>query len=189
FTAVSLNLLKIHPNISQQVETFANNNFNDYVIGIHFREKKSPHDYLIPLEHYANVVKMLLVETPTTNISLFVAADNNNGLKNLLNSLNETINSNSHNSSIKIFHTEDNLDAHNPVSYNTGSEVGALVDLKLLSLCDDLVITYGSSFGFLAAGWSKKASRKRGPFIVMPIKNSPEDLTDVDKVWVWGATS
>ncbi|CAG8722051.1 15426_t:CDS:1, partial [Dentiscutata heterogama] len=67
--------------------------------------------------------------------------------------------------------------------------VGALIDIKLLGLCDDLVITYSSSFGFLAAGWSQKASRQRGPFVVMPIRDSDDDLWLVDKVWIWGAIS
>ncbi|CAG8495703.1 19033_t:CDS:1 [Cetraspora pellucida] len=189
FSAVSLKLLRLHPQISQKVETFANNNFNDHIIGIHYREKKSPHDMVIPIEHYVNVVRMLLVEAQNTNVTLFVAADNNNGLKKLVDSLHEAINSNSNDSSVKIFHSQDDLDAKNSVSWNTGTEVGALIDIKLLSLCDDLVITYGSSFGFLAAAWSEKASRRRGPFIVMPIKNSIEDLLAADKVWVWGAST
>ncbi|CAG8535216.1 11519_t:CDS:1 [Dentiscutata erythropus] len=189
FTAISLKLLRLHPNISKQVETFANNNFNDYIIGIHLREKKSPYNMIIPVEHYSQAVKMLLLGMKNTNITIFVAADSNNGRNKLVNSLREVFNSHSNNS-INIVHTEEDMDSPNPVSFrNTGSEVGALIDMKLLSLCDDLLITYGSSFGFTAAGWSRKASRQRGPFVVMPIKNSKNDLLVIDKVWVWGAMS
>ncbi|CAG8819053.1 19385_t:CDS:1, partial [Racocetra persica] len=42
FTAVSLKLLRLHPNISKQVENFTSNNFGDYNIGIHLRENKPP---------------------------------------------------------------------------------------------------------------------------------------------------
>ncbi|CAG8555195.1 10853_t:CDS:1, partial [Gigaspora margarita] len=74
-----------------------------------------------------------------------------------------------------------NMDLFNPIMPgNPGTEAGALIDLKLLGLCDDLVITYASSFGFLAAGWSHKASHQRGShqrglFIINQIK---QDWTD-----------
>ncbi|CAG8571546.1 25585_t:CDS:1 [Dentiscutata erythropus] len=190
FTAISLKLFRLQPNINKQVKTFVDNNFNDYVIGIHLREKKSqPHDMVIPVEHYTEAVKALIIGMSSINITIFVAADNNNGRKKIVDSFHEAFNSHSNNS-IKIVHTEDDMDSQNPISKNPGSEVGALIDMKLLSLCDDMVITYASTFGFTAAGWSQKASRRRGPFVIMPIKkNLNDDLRVVDKVWVWGAMS
>ncbi|CAG8788982.1 251_t:CDS:1 [Dentiscutata erythropus] len=189
FTAISLKLLSLHPNINKRVETFANNNFfTDYTIGIHLREKKRLAGMMAPVDHYIQVVKMLLIKMNNMNITIFVAADTNYGRENLVNSLRDVYNSNN-NSSVKIVHTEEDLDAPNLINANTGSEVGALIDMKLLSLCDDLLITYGSSFGYTAAGWSQKASRQRGPFVVMPIKNSKDDLFVADKVWVTGTIS
>ncbi len=35
---------------------------------------------------------------------------------------------------------------------NPGTEQSAVVDMMLLSQCDDLIVTYGSSFGFCAHG-------------------------------------
>ncbi|KXS19242.1 glycosyltransferase family 37 protein [Gonapodya prolifera JEL478] len=32
-------------------------------------------------------------------------------------------------------------------------EVEAVIDMKTLAMCDELVLTYGSSFGYVAAGW------------------------------------
>ncbi|CAG8692734.1 23816_t:CDS:1, partial [Racocetra persica] len=159
-------------------------------IGIHLRERKTTWDMITPPEHYCNVVKMLLLAMQNMNITVFVAADNNNGRKKLVNLLREMDTYN--NNTVNIVHTDDDMDALNPVSGrtgNTGSEVVALIDMQLLSLCDDLVITYGSSFGFIAAGWSPKAYHRRGPLVIMPITNSSDDFQDVDKVWVYGAVS
>jgi hypothetical protein len=36
---------------------------------------------------------------------------------------------------------------------NPGTVVDALIDMKLLSMCDEILITYGSSFGQIAAAW------------------------------------
>ncbi|CAG8607002.1 6862_t:CDS:1 [Scutellospora calospora] len=188
FKTISLKLLRVHPNIRKQIDTFADKNFNEYNIGIHLREIKSLANSIQPIEHYSQAVKMLLLGRKKTNISIFVAADNNIGRKQIVKSLRKEFNSNSDNS-IKIIYTKDNMNLANPVSRNPGSEVGALIDMQLLSLCDDLVITYGSSFGFIAAGWSNKTSHHRGPFVIMPITDSRDDLWILDKVWVWGAVS
>ncbi|CAG8821481.1 436_t:CDS:1, partial [Cetraspora pellucida] len=187
FTAFSLKLIRLHPNISKQVETFANNNFNNYNIGIHLREKKTIDDLITPIDHFSLVAKMLILGMKNTDITIFVTADSNDGRNKLVNLLNEMVTYN--NNSINIVHANDDMDAQNPHNSNTGTEIGALIDMKLLSLCDDLVITYASSFGFTAAGWSQKTYHRRGPFVVMPIKNSSDDFWISDKVWVYGATS
>ncbi|CAG8579656.1 12576_t:CDS:1 [Racocetra fulgida] len=190
FTALSLKLIRLKQYINKQADAFADNNFTDYNIGIHLRERKTTWDMITPPEHFCNVVKMLLLEMKNMNITVFVAADNNNGRNKLVNLLREMDTYN--NNTVNIVHTDDDMDALNPVSGstgNTGSEVVALIDMKVLSLCDDLVITYGSSFGFIAAGWSQKAYHRRGPLVIMPITNSSDDFQDVDKVWVYGAVS
>ncbi|CAG8735430.1 18000_t:CDS:1, partial [Racocetra fulgida] len=116
FTAISLKLLRLHLNISKQVETFVDNNFNDYNIGIHLRQKESPDDMIIPVEHYSQVVKMLMLGIKNMNISIFVVADNDSR-KKLVKSLREVFNSNNNNS-IKIVYTEQYMDSPNPVSWN-----------------------------------------------------------------------
>ncbi|CAG8676063.1 22950_t:CDS:2, partial [Gigaspora rosea] len=164
FTTISLRLLRLHPDLKSQVEDYSNNNFNDYNIGIHLRENKFKTPWMIPIEHYYEAARMLMLEVKNKNISIFVAADTNDG---------------------------HNMDLHNSIMWeNSGTEAGAIIDLKLLGLCDDLVITYASSFGLLAAGWTHKASRQRGLFVINPIKkNLIENLQVVDKVWMWGAIS
>ncbi|CAG8833633.1 36112_t:CDS:2, partial [Gigaspora margarita] len=177
FATISLRLLRLHPDLKSQVEDYASNNLRDYNIGIHLREKKKPdntNSWMIPIEHYYEAVRMLMLEVNNKNVSIFVATDSTNGRNRLVNLLN-------------------NMDLFNPIMQedeNPGTEAGALIDLKILGLCDDLVITYASSFGFLAAGWSYKASRQRGLFIINPIiKDWTDNLQVVDKVWMWGAIS
>jgi hypothetical protein len=36
---------------------------------------------------------------------------------------------------------------------NPGRVVDGVVDMKLLSMCDEILITYGSSFGQISAAW------------------------------------
>ncbi|CAG8837878.1 8089_t:CDS:2, partial [Gigaspora margarita] len=165
----------LHPDLKSQIEDYASNNFRDYNIGIHLRENKPPdhtNSWMAPLEHYYEAVRMLMLEVNNKNVSIFVAADNTDGRNKLVNLLN-------------------NMDLFNPIMpRNPDTEAEALIDLKLLGLCDELVLTYTSSFGFLAAGWTHKASRQRGLFIINPIKKDwTDNLQVVDKVWMWGAIS
>ncbi|CAG8773997.1 30183_t:CDS:2 [Gigaspora margarita] len=104
FTAISLKLLRLHPSIDKQVETFAVNNFYDYTIGIHLRTKKLLVGMMIPVEHYILVVKNLMIGMKNMNITIFMAADTNYGRKILADSL---------------LHTKDDMDSPNPVSDNT----------------------------------------------------------------------
>ncbi|RIB15165.1 hypothetical protein C2G38_2193135 [Gigaspora rosea] len=103
FATISLTLLRLHPNLKSQVEDYANNNFRDYNI-----------------------------EVKNKNVSIFVAADNTDGRNNLVNLLNEEFKSNNiyhnNNISVKIIHSEDNMDLENPImELNRGTESGALI--------------------------------------------------------------
>ncbi|CAG8791242.1 6548_t:CDS:1, partial [Racocetra persica] len=134
-------------------------------------------------------VKMLMMGIEGKNISVFIASDTNEGrdeLERLLNS-GQYINNNT----INVVYVKNDMRIHNPMTFNPGTEANALIDMKILSFCDDLAITYGSSFGFIAAGWSYTAvTRQRGPFVLMPVEKSPTRyFTAEDKVLVWGAGS
>ncbi|KAF0551564.1 hypothetical protein F8M41_023133 [Gigaspora margarita] len=150
---------------------------------------------MVPIEHYYKAVRMLMLEVNNKNMSIFVASDSTNGHNKLVNLFSEEFKSNNiyynNNNSVKIIHSENNMDLFNPNMQeheNPGTEAGALIDLKLLGLCDELVFTYASSFGFLAAGWLHKASHQKGLFIINPIiKDWTDNLLVVDKVWMWGA--
>ncbi|CAG8516823.1 13495_t:CDS:1 [Cetraspora pellucida] len=189
FTAISLKLFRLKLDFVDQVKNFIDNNFAEHNIGVHIRTKKALHNLEIPIEHYFNVVRMLLMGIEGKNISVFIASDTNESREKLANLLDSTkyINKNT----VNIVYVENDMRIYNPWTLNPGTEANALIDMKILSFCDDLVITYGSSFGFIAAGWSYTAiTRQRGPFILMPVQKSPPNsfLTE-DKVLVWGAGS
>jgi len=124
---------------------------------------------------------MMIIGKKAKSVSIFVAADTNQGRDNLVDCLRHFLSH--HDNSVKVVYVENNMSMKNPITHNPGTETNALIDMKLLSLCDDLVITYGSSFGFVAAGWSdREVNRSRDPFVLMPITNSTQDLTAVNKV-------
>ena len=150
FATISSKLLRLQENIDEQAKNFVSSNFSDYNIGIHMRTKKSTKKMVIPVEHYCQAVRMILLGKKENSVSIFVAADTNRGRDNLVDCLRHFL---SHNdNSVKVVYAENNMNIKNPLTHNPGNEENALVDMKLLSLCDDLVITYGSSFGFVAAG-------------------------------------
>ncbi|CAG8836469.1 11672_t:CDS:1, partial [Racocetra persica] len=89
---------------------------------------------------------------------------------------------------VKIVYVNNDMSLKNKQSHNPGTELGALIDMKLLSLCDDLILTFGSTFGFVAAGWSYRSFRRlRGPLVVMPT-NTTDDFS-FHKIWFWQAGS
>ena len=150
FATISSKLLRLRANVNKQVKNFVNSNFNDYNIGVHIRTKKSVNEMIIPVEHYCQAVRMILLGKKEKSVSVFVAADTNQGRGKLADCLRHFLSRN--NNSVKVVYMDNNMSIKNPLTHNPGTEINALVDMKLLSLCDDLVITYGSSFGFVAAG-------------------------------------
>jgi hypothetical protein len=150
FATISSKLLRLRENIDEQVKNFVSGNFSDYNIGVHMRTKKSTKKMVIPAEHYCQAVRMILLGKKENSVSIFVAADTNQGRDNLVDCLRYFLSRNDN--SVKVVYVDNNMSIKNPLTHNPGTETNALVDMKLLSLCDDLVITYGSSFGFVAAG-------------------------------------
>ncbi|KAJ3342708.1 hypothetical protein HDU93_001280 [Gonapodya sp. JEL0774] len=52
-----------------------------------------------------------------------------------------------------IYREDSDITFNNIISRTVESDTDGLIDMKMLSMCDDLVVTYGSSFGFVAAAW------------------------------------
>ncbi|KAF0429383.1 galactoside 2-alpha-L-fucosyltransferase-like isoform X1 [Gigaspora margarita] len=193
FTVISQKLLRLKSDINKRVKTFINNNFGEYNIGIHLRMKKlskitRTKGMIIPIKHYCQVVEMLLIGIEKKNVTIFIAADTNESRKALINCIHKSLNSYSK-GFVKIVYVNNNMKTKNPINHNPGTEISALIDMKILSFCDDLVLTFGSTFGYVAAGWSYRSlSRLRGPFVVMPMRNTTEDFA-VDKIWLWQSGS
>ena len=150
FATISSKLLRLRDNLDEPIKNFASGNFSDYNIGVHMRTKKSTKKMVIPAEHYCQTVRMILLGKKAKSVSIFVAADTNQGRDNLVDCLRHFLSH--HDNSVKVVYVENNMNIKNPLTHNPGNEKNALFDMKLLSLCDDLVLTYGSSFGFVAAG-------------------------------------
>ncbi|CAG8521924.1 13314_t:CDS:1 [Cetraspora pellucida] len=187
YNAISQKLLRIKPNITEKVETFINNNFGEYNIGIHIRTKKNMMigHIITPTENFCSAAKMLMIGTEKKNVTIFVATDNNNDRDILINCLHSSLGS--MNDSTKIIHAGNDMDVSNSIGGNPGTEVEAIVDLNILSYCDDLVVTFGSSFSFLASAMLYKSLPLWGPYVVMPVKNNEDDFV-IDKIWLWKAT-
>ncbi|CAG8510725.1 16283_t:CDS:1 [Dentiscutata heterogama] len=185
YGSISQKLLRLKRNIIKKVADFVDNNFGEYNIGIHLRVHKNgyTHDFETPTEHYCYTAKMLITGMEKKNVTIFIAADDNANRDILINCLYSSLGSK--NDSVKIVHAGNDMDIYED-SVNPGTEIGALADLKILSLCDDLVVTFGSSFSFIASGWSYKSSHLWGPYVVMPVKNNDDDFGN-DKIWVWKA--
>ncbi|CAG8541345.1 15789_t:CDS:1 [Dentiscutata erythropus] len=191
FTVISQKLLRLKFDINKQVENFITNNFGEYNIGIHLRVRKKTkktNKMIIPIKHYSQVVEMLLMGIDKKNVTVFIAADTNESRNNLINYVHKSLDSDNK-KFVKIVHINNDMSIENPYShFNRGTEIGALIDMKILSFCDDLVLTYGSTFGYIAAGWSYRSLRRLGPFVVMP-ERKDEDNFSLDKIWLWQARS
>ncbi|CAG8812587.1 15760_t:CDS:1, partial [Racocetra persica] len=190
FTIISQKLFRLKSDVNKQIDTFINNNFGEYNIGIHLRLKKNIRKtigMIIPIENYCRVVEMLLIGIGKRNVTVFIAADMNESRDTLINYIHKSLNSNKE--FVKIVHVNNNMSIKNPSNRNPGTEISALIDMKILSFCDDLVLTFGSTFGYVAAGWSYRSLRRlRSPFVVMPMRNTTDDFA-VDKIWLWRAES
>ncbi|CAG8654994.1 14076_t:CDS:1, partial [Cetraspora pellucida] len=189
FTVISQKLLRLKSDIQKQVGNFMINHFSEYNIGIHLRMKKATpktKGWIIPIDHYCRVVETLLIGIKK-NVSIFIAADENKSRDTLISCIQNSITSN-HQEFVKIVYINNNMSLVNPNNRNPGTELGSLIDMKILSLCDDLILTFGSTFGFVAAGWSYRSfHRLRGPLVVMP-RNTTDDFAS-DKIWLWQAGS
>ncbi|CAG8726132.1 19469_t:CDS:1, partial [Racocetra fulgida] len=161
FTVISQKLLRLKSDIQNQVENFMTNHFGEYNIGIHLRVRKSTRKtkgWIIPIDHYCRVVETLLIGIKK-KVSIFIAADENKSRDTLISYIQNSLNSEQQRL-VKIVYVNNNMSIKNKQTHNPGTELGALIDMKLLSLCDDLILTFGSTFGFVAAGWSFRSFRR-----------------------------
>src|SRR3954452_11447670 len=97
FATISPKLLRLRSNISEQVETFVNNNFSDYNIGVHLRTKKQVGDLITPIEHFCQAVRMLMLGKGEKKLSIFLAADTNKARDDLAGCLRNSLGSSDNN--------------------------------------------------------------------------------------------
>ncbi|CAG8801578.1 4699_t:CDS:2, partial [Racocetra persica] len=110
----------------QKVANFVDNNFGEYNIGIHLRMRKNIRiSAITPTEHFCHAAKMLMIGAVKKNVTIFVAADDNENRNILINCLHSSLGSK--NDSVNIIHAGNDMDVF--VGDDPGTEIGAIIDL------------------------------------------------------------
>ncbi|CAK0786745.1 hypothetical protein CVIRNUC_009959 [Coccomyxa viridis] len=164
FAALAPFVLQLAPEYEREVQAFMGKRFRLYSIGIQIRRRKcngDRHDLSCELrpsiEAYCQVAKSIQMTMGLHNddVAFFLAADEPATYLQVAQILGEQ----------HVIWTENGIaptglhsargefadvwnDAQNP-----GTVQSALIDMALLSHCDDLVVTMASSFGYVAAAW------------------------------------
>jgi hypothetical protein len=159
--------------VEETVSNFVSKNFSNYTIGIHYRTQKKIPNNIVPSRPFCELATSLaLRQLPNTAYTtVFIATDSNEARMEIADCLEI-------NGLRPIFYEHDmnkKSSADNP-----GDDFGALVDLYTLSRCSDMIITFSSSFGGLAAGIGDVS-----PYYIMP----ETDLRDSKSASFWGGVS
>jgi len=142
--------MNITQDLQTQVDDYKAKYFKKLTIGIQIRTKKHFRGLEKPaMETFFKLARLLQQkhEVSDDETSFFVTTDDPHAFdvaNNVLHGLN-------------VWHTD-----FHPRRTLSG-DLMAVVDMRLLSLCDEMVITHGSSFGQIAAAWTKKL-----PYSVAP---------------------
>ncbi|KAJ3288113.1 hypothetical protein HK104_008333 [Borealophlyctis nickersoniae] len=87
--------------------------------------------------------KTSTITTKTGNVRFFVATDDLATTNKIISLLHP----------YEAFSTSPTSLSNADRNNNPGTDSAAVIDMRLLSLCDELVVTFGSSFGFVASAW------------------------------------
>ena len=149
FSRLSQFLFTLTPALQLVVDSFHRRHFGNFTVGLQIRKRKCgidavPCEHLPRIESFCSVAKALQYSAGISDedVRFFVATDTEATLAQVKNILGAE----------RVVHTNYNMTTFTEAG-NPGTHEAAVVDLKLLSLCDDLVITSASSFGSVAAGW------------------------------------
>ncbi|KXS19238.1 hypothetical protein M427DRAFT_53193, partial [Gonapodya prolifera JEL478] len=156
----------------EQPLNLLNNMSRFYVIGIQIRTLKET-DTVPPIKHYVDAAMAIWRSSrqPWSKTRIFLATDTASAREEVRSELllhHKTIVSDcaSINSELVacegsadlevehlLYREDSDISFGNIISRTVESDTDGLIDMKLLSMCDDLVVTYGSSFGFVGAAW------------------------------------
>jgi len=130
------------PGIQKEIDKFARERFREYTLGIQLRVGKIP----VEKKHFCDLAKALLKQKgadPNTT-SIFVASDARDTVWNMITACLPQYN---------VSWRPDMPGPHTAAG-NPGTEEGGLIDMFLLSKCNDIIITHSSSYGTTAAAIS-----------------------------------
>ncbi|BDA44693.1 hypothetical protein COCOBI_06-1710 [Coccomyxa sp. Obi] len=149
-------LLKTKPEIEHQVQEFKKKHFRQVTIGLQIRRLKcdghdgSIHcDQLPEVENFAAVARALQLARglDDADVRFFVGADERESYDKVVKALGQDM---------VIFRADNGVGMVSSKVIgvnNPGTPESALIDMRLLSECNELVVTVGSSYGSVAAGW------------------------------------
>ena len=146
FHHVSRRLFKLNFNMQTLADQFMQQHFTAVTVGLHQRAMKI-FSAIDILESERFVAAALSAAESLGNVGqakFFVAADTTAGAEQLSSLLppGQIVRNNLW-----------DIDASRTLGGNPGTAEGAVLDMYLLSQCREIIVTSGSSFGYVAAGW------------------------------------
>jgi hypothetical protein len=145
FHALAGEFLKLQPALEDTIKNARQAMFAPHTIGLQIRRLKGHGGFLPAVENYARLAVAIQQQKGWTDeeTAFFVATDNPSVFAHLEKVL----------PGRAVLQVEKNMTFGLQQSANPGTINDAIVDIRLLSLCDEIITTYGSSFGSMAAAW------------------------------------
>ena len=148
FFYISRLVLFPHPSVVDAAAAFAEANFGRFTVGLQIRTRKNLGKTPLPtVDTFISLARSLtrMASSRPDDHVVYVAADQTAVYGAVRDGLPGTK---------VVWNTENGVGTISTSGGNPGTEFSGFVDLLLLSYCDDMVITIGSSFGQIAAGLS-----------------------------------
>lgn len=152
------NYWRLKPNLTRKVDNFIREKFSaHFVIGFHLRNYYlSPQDIELFIDCALMIENLRSKVVGNRKVKWFVASDHSGTIENLRKR------SGTYKSRIIV-----NQGRIGHIGYNEDSYERALMDIELLSQCDEIIVTGGSTFGFIASLKSQKL-----PFVIEGERNA-----------------
>ena len=184
FHPLSHFLFTLHPRHEAAAQSFRRANFGAFTIGLQIRTQKPLGPGLISpeLSHYCALARALQLKQglPNDRVKFFVATDSEGALEAVRVTL----------GSERVVNTGGGAarQGKGTQAGNPGTEESAVLDMRLLSMTNALVVTSASSFGYVAAAWGgivpiHVLHRGDKPSMLNPYFNIPLDTEPC----YWGA--
>lgn len=146
FHALSQYLLRPGADLQEEIQLTMIKKFQQYkhVIGMHFRRLKGTEAWMPKVEEYVAVAEAIQRANGWAKEStgIYVSSD----VPSVMDVLLQTYTDNN------FIYLDKDLSQNLQGTWNPGSLRSAWVDMFLLANCQELVLTFGSSFGSMAAG-------------------------------------
>ncbi|CAL8465691.1 g5227 [Coccomyxa elongata] len=157
FRPLAAFLLRPAPQYSHKIAAFKHKHFTRFTIGLQIRRRKCDFEELHcdtrpSLQSYCDVARSIQLARgiADSEVCFFIAADVPETYPQVTHLLGRE----------RVIFVEDGIVNFSPIRDrgknpigNPGSLESALLDMALLSQCDDIVTTFASSFGYVAAAW------------------------------------